>query len=556
MKRKWIKYLLLMIVSGLFSGLFAAGTPAGTVLQSRSMATYTSQSGSRIDTVYSAYVVVTVAQKAALNISPAGNAQSTQSDSTTAEYPFNVINSGNGNDRAKLSALSSKGWIAQLYADVNGDGFLQAGEVNAGTISQSALMAADGLFPVILRVKVPRGESLNGIKDTVTVTVKSLFDSSKSNSGKYVTTVRTSGFDPFSPGLSVNNSIPAAGQQVIYTFSLTNNGTAPANNISIYDVIPGGCTFISGTASIGSLNGSANPVVWNIGTLNPSQSVTVTLTIQLSAGFTPGTVIANQFGMNYSVASNAYSVSSNSVSVTVSGKLEYGIQVIPMFTSLTKEPSDTAWYRYRVRNTGSFKDLIELSTASSQNIVWKLYRDGNNNGVWDAADPALTNTNDSAGVDVDSVAVGDSVRVFAMARLPRLEMDQVKDSLQFFAASAGDHRKSDNVVVVTTMNVPVVAINKSVFPIGNQPAGSVITYTISYSNTGNAAVKDFSIVDVTPNETKYVPNSVKVNGLSVSDNSGGVSVATDQSNNSVIAVSVGALSANANGSVEFKVKIK
>jgi uncharacterized repeat protein (TIGR01451 family) len=240
----------------------------------------------------------------------------------------------------------------------------------------------------------------------------------------------------------------------------------------------------------------------------------------------------------------------------VSGKLEYGIQVIPMFTSLTKEPSDTAWYRYRVRNTGSFKDLIELSTASSQNIVWKLYRDGNNNGVWDAADPALTNTNDSAGVDVDSVAVGDSVRVFAMARLPRLEMDQVKDSLQFFAASAGDHRKSDNVVVVTTMNVPVVAINKSVFPIGNQPAGSVITYTISYSNTGNAAVKDFSIVDVTPNETKYVPNSVKVNGLSVSDNSGGVSVATDQSNNSVIAVSVGALSANANGSVEFKVKIK
>ena len=536
--------------------VFAVGTPAGTVIQNRSRVTYTTSSGSQVDTVYSAFVSITVAQKAVFNITPASNALTTQSDSTQADYPIIVINSGNGNDRAKLTAFSSKGWSTQIFADNNGDGILQAGEAGAGTIAQTPIITADAQFPIIVRVKVPRNESLNGAKDTAVCIIKSLYDTASTISGSYVTTVHTSGLNPLNPGLIVNNSIPSAGQQVIYTFSMTNTGSVSANNISIYDVIPSGCTFISGTASTGVLNGSANPVVWTIGSLAPSQSVTVTLTVQLSSGFTTGAIIANRFSVSYSVASNAYSVLTNSVSMTVSGKAAHGVQIIPMFSSLTKEASDTASFRYNVRNTGAFKDLIELSTLSSQNIPWKLFRDANNNGVWDSADQLLTNTNDSAGVDIDSVAAGDSVRVFAMAVLPRFETDQVKDSLQCSASSAGDHAASDNTLTISTISVPVVAINISAFPIGNQPAGSVITYTISYTNTGKAAVKDFSVIDVSPNATKYIPNSVKVNGVSVSDNTSGVSVTMDQSNNSVIAVSIGTLSANANGSVEFKVKIK
>ena len=556
MKRRFTTYLFIVFLIGSFAELFAAGTPAGTVIRSRSRVTFSSKSGSQIDTVYSAYVSFTVAQKGAFNATPLTNSITTQSDSTFADYAALLINSGNGNDRAKISAVSSKGWVIQLYSDGNGDGILQTNEVNSGLISLSSLLAADVSYPIIVRVAVPRDETLNGTKDTTSVTVKSNFDSTKLIIGKYITTVRTTGLNALNPGLTVNNPTPSVGQQITYSFVLTNNGGVTVNSLSISDKIPGGLSVVSGNTTQGTFINNTNPITWNIGTLSPSQSITVTVTMQLNSGLTNGMVIPNQFGIQYSTGSNTYTIASNIVLVTVSGKLEYGIEITPMFTSLTKEASDTAWHGVKIKNTGSLKDLFELNVTSSQNLAWKLYRDRNNNGVWDSSDPVLTNTNDSADVDIDTLVAGDSVRVFAQAIVPRFESDLLQDTLHWHAVSAGDHSKFDTKHVVTIMKVPMVRIEKSVFPVGDQPAGSIIGYTIKYFNDGSVGVKDFSVIDTAPIQTNYVINSVKVNGVSVSDNEGGVSITKDESNGTVISVSIGALAANTNGSVEFKVKIK
>ncbi len=536
--------------------LFAAGTPAGTVIQSRSRVTFTSRSGGYIDTAYSAVLTITIAQKGAVNITPASNAFFSASDSSNVDYAVNVVNSGNGSDNAKVSASSSRGWVTQIFSDVNKDGVLSPGELSAGTIGQTVSIAADGQSAIIIRVKIPRSESLNGSKDTTTLTARSLFDSVQTNTGKYITTVRTAGIDPLNPGLQVNNPTPPAGQQVIYTFTITNNGNVSANNITISNQFPNGLTFVSGSTTAGVVNGSANPVLWTIGTLAPSQSVTVTVTFLVNIGVLPGTILTNQFGMNYSTGSNNYSVRSNSLPVTVSGVLEYGVQIVPYTSSAVKDAGDTLAYRFKITNSGVFKEVVELSSSSTRNLPWKLFRDGNNNNIWDLSDPLLKNTNDSAGVDLDSVAVGDSVRVFAMSIVPNLGADQLKDSLRIVATSTGDHAKSGSTVFATLMNAPVVVLNKSVLPAGNQIAGSVISYIIGYSNLGSVAVNNFSIVDTTPNVTRYVQNSVKVNGIAVADNVGGVSLASDQSNNTVVTVSIGTLSAKSSGSIEFKVKIK
>ncbi|MFZ4619611.1 MAG: DUF11 domain-containing protein [Bacteroidota bacterium] len=538
------------------AGLFASGTPAGTVIQSRSRVTFASRSGAYVDTAYSAVLTITIAQKGAINITPVTNAVSTASDSTNADYAVNVINSGNGSDAVKLSAVSSRGWTTQIFRDANADGILQPNEIASGTIAQTLSMIADAQSAVIIRVKVPRNESLNGAKDTTAFLARSNFDTAQTNTGKYITTVRTTGLDPVNPGLTVNDPSPASGQQVIYSFTITNNGTVSANNVNISNLFPAGLSFVSGSTSIGSVNGTSNPVLWTIGTLAPAQSVTVTVTFLVNNGILPGTILSNSFGVTYTSGANNYALQSNSVPVTVTGVLEYGIQIVPFTTSSVKELADTVTYRFKIRNSGSFKDVIELAHTSSQNIAWKFFRDGNNNSVWDKSDPLLVNTNDSAGVDLDSVAVGDSVRVFALSVIPKKDEDQLKDSLRVTAASAGDHSKSVNTVVVTTLNVPVIALEKTAFPAGNQPAGSVINYLITYRNTGSVSVSGFSVVDTTPDATKYVQNSVKVNGISESDNNGNVQVTSDQSNNSVITVSVGTLSARSSGTVEFKVKIK
>lgn len=536
--------------------LFAAGTPAGTMIQTRSRVTFSTRSGVSIDTVYSEYTNIVVSQKASFNITPISNAQTTQSDSVIVAYAVSVINSGNGTDAARLSVISSQGWFTEIYQDISGDKILQPNEKSLGTIKITPAIAADEQNSLIIFVYVPRGEALNGIQDSATFEVKSDFDSTISNSGMYITTVHTSGLDPFNPGLVVNNPTPRAGQSVIYSFTLTNNGLATANNVSISNVIPAGLSFVSGSTTIGTFSGTGVQRTWTVSTLSPGQSVTITLTLAVGTAVTAGTIINNHCDISYSVSSKSYTLSTNVVPLTVSGALAYGVQISSLFPSLTKEAADTAWYRFSIRNSGSFKDLIELSYSSTRGLAWKLYRDGNNNSVWDLADPLLTNTNDSAGVDIDSVAIGDSVRVFAMASMPRFDVDLQKDSLQIIALSSGDHSKFDSKWSVTTVTVPMVSIAKSIFPVGSQPAGSIVTYTISYVNSGSAAVNNFSVSDVSPGDTRYLFNSVKVNGVAVSDNSGGVSVSTDQSNNTIISVSIGALTAGSNGSVEFKVKIK
>lgn len=70
------------------------------------------------------------------------------------------------------------------------------------------------------------------------------------------------------------------------TFNITvrNTGTAPARNVVVTDEIPGGTSFVSATGG-GQLQGST--VRWNLGTIEPDQSRTVSLNIE---GERPGTL--------------------------------------------------------------------------------------------------------------------------------------------------------------------------------------------------------------------------------------------------------------------------
>lgn len=535
------------------SELYPAGTPAGTLIQNRTRATYSTASGGTVDTVYSSYVTIRVSQIGAFNISPISGSLVTVSDSVNADFALTVTNSGNGSDIGRLSVLSSKGFTVQLYADANGDGVLQANELSAGTITQTSPLAADARFKLIARVKVPRDESLNGTKDSTTLVVTSNFDAIKTISGLYSTTIQTANLTGITSGLSVSNSAPTANSNITYTLAFTNNGSVTATGMMIYDFIGTGFTFVSGTTSQGTFNGGTNPLAWNIGSVSPGATVTITLTLLVNGNNPSGTNLTDSMTVAYAVGGNSYTVGTNAPTIIVGGG--FGVQITPYMTAMAKQPGDTAVYRFNVRNIGSIKDLVELQTSSTRNWDWKFYRDANNNQAWDGTDPLLTDTNALSGIDVDSVAAGDSVRIFAVTTtIPRTKTNSVKDTLQINAISSGDNTKQSVARVVTSVNEPVITVTLS--PIPNQPAGAVVTYLISYSNTGGASVNNFSIVGSSPGATEYVPNSVHLNGVSIQDNTGSLSIADDTNGNKIITVNIGILSAQTSGSMEFKVKIK
>ncbi len=529
----------------IINNAFAIGTPAGTVIQSRSKVVYTMDLLS--DTLYSNTVSFTVAQIAAINRAPQTNAVTTSSDSVNVDYALAITNSGNGADGFNLTKSSTKGWTVTMYHDANGNGVLDAAEISAGAITATSSVVADSTYKIIVRIFVPRDQSLNNQTDVTTVTATSQFNNAKTASSTLTTTVHTVNFSNIGTGLTVDNASPNAGQNVVYTFTLTNNGAVPATGVSFSDLLSG-FTFVSATTTQGTINSSGNPILWNVGTVNSGGAVTITITLNVPGGASLGTTFDNVMNVTYTAGGNTFTSSSNSRSVTV--VVTYGVSLSPSSYATANEPDDSVRYYLTVTNTGSLKDVIELSANSSQALNWTFIRDVNNNHILDGGDAPLTNTNAHGGVDVDSVAAGDSVHVFGLAILPMVQFDITQDVTTFTATSAASSAKFHSSIATTTTNIPVVDVAISVSPLPNvqHPSGSELTYTISYLNKGHADIDtSFAVTARIPDSTRIVLGSVKLGASSVPDSA-------VVKNGSVI-VKTGALKQSTSGTVEFKVKI-
>ncbi|MFA6456613.1 MAG: hypothetical protein WCW40_07315 [Bacteroidota bacterium] len=519
----------------------AVGTPAGTVIQTRSRVTYTSASGAAVDTAYSDYVNFTVAQVAAVNITPATNAVTTESDSVYVAYALTITNSGNGPDQYTLSSTSTKGWTRAMYFDANGDGTLQPAEISAGAITQTASVEADASYMFFVRVFAPRDPSLDGQTDTTVVTAASVFDNTKSNSAQARTTVHTANFTNITSGLTVTPSNPSPGDNVVYTITITNSGNGAATGLSFSDHFdPLLFTFVSGSTTQGEVNTAGNPVIWNAGTLNPGSSVTVSITLKVNSGLTLGTVLNNTIDVTYSVGGSTFTVTTNNPPAAI-GVIR-GVEISPLSVSAAAEPEDTLVYPFIIKNSGNTSDVLELEYASSNSYLWTFYKDVNQNDSLDAGDTQLVNTNGSSGVDVDSVAALDSVQILARLVVPAVPSDQFQEVTSFTVRSAVDAAKAQTATGTTTFNVAGIVLVRSVAPEGNQPPETEMTFTVSYQNTGHGTAYNVTVTETEADSMTYSPNSVSVNGVAKTDAADGDEVTvTTVSGRKIITILLGTL---------------
>lgn len=525
--------------------VYGAGTPAGTVISSRAVAMYTTVSGANVDTAYSSFVIFTVKQGAAVNVQLPSLAK-TSGDGVNVDYGLTILNSGNGTDKFTLTHFSSHGWQVFLYHDINGNGVLDAVDSSAGVIAATDSVKADSSYKLIARVAVPNNEALNSQVDSTAITATSQFDGSKSAGATLKTSVQAPVIATNS-SLSVDNAAPNPPGPITFTLSITNSGQSTATNVVAADMFDSRFSYVSSTN--GGVHVSADSVQWVFASIVPGGTASVTLTVGLPTNLLPGTVIPNAMNVSYSDGILQRSKVSNTVNITIGGG--FGVSLTPDSSAAAKEPADSVEYYFTVKNTGTIKEVIELSAASSQSLAWTFLKDVNNNHVIDPLDVPLTNTNGKAGVDVDSVSAGDSVHVFAISILPMVQQDQTKDVTTFTATSSGSAAKFQNTVASTTTNIPVVSVAISVSPLPSQPQppGGVLTYTVSYSNTGHADVDtSYTVTARIPDSTSFVQGSAKLGTLSLPDSTA--------VRNGSVSIKTAGLKQSAAGTVEFKVKIK
>jgi len=85
---------------------------------------------------------------------------------------------------------------------------------------------------------------------------------------------------------SVNAATAAPGGSLVYTINYSNTGNADATAVTLTDTLPNLTSFTSAT---GGGNHAAGVVTWNIGTLAPGASSSVSVTVTLAAAFPVGT---------------------------------------------------------------------------------------------------------------------------------------------------------------------------------------------------------------------------------------------------------------------------
>ncbi len=152
---------------------------------------------------------------------------------------------------------------------------------------------------------------------------------------------------------TVNNATPSANQNVTFTITLTNGGTATATNVAVTDQLPAGTTFVSATPSQGTYNNTTG--VWTVGTVNSAGIVTLQITATVTtvgAKVNTAQVTASDQFDSDSTPNNSVGTEDDQASVTVTPTAA-DLRVLKTVSSAAPQINSNFTYTVTVTNEGT-----------------------------------------------------------------------------------------------------------------------------------------------------------------------------------------------------------
>lgn len=319
-----------------------------------------------------------------------------------------------------------------------------------------------------------------------------------------------------------------------------------------------------------------------------------------ATGTPSGTTVTNTATLDYQVAGVAQTQVTASATFVMDTKVDL---TVTNNAGATVAPGATnRVLAYTLTNTGNATQGYSLTavqaagaTVTMTNV--RIYRDVNANGAYDSG----TDTLYTAGQNVGDLAADASVRLLIVADTPigasngqtaswylvarTLDAGTTtattqsagadnKDTVQIvFADGDGDGAAANDTTRdgihsaagVFTVSSATLGVNKTSTVVSDPVNGTTnpmrmpgarIRYTIAASNTGGAAATSVVITDAIPANTTYVPGSITVDAVTMTDANDGDVANYNVSVAGAVRVNVGTIATGATSTVTFDVTLQ
>uniref|UniRef100_UPI000668EC71 beta strand repeat-containing protein n=1 Tax=Bacillus cereus TaxID=1396 RepID=UPI000668EC71 len=315
---------------------------------------------------------------------------------------------------------------------------------------------------------------------------------------------------------SVNKSVAAIGDILTYTVTIPNTGLLPANNAIFIDSLPNGTSFIPGTVTVDNVpQTNANPAAGiSLGTINNGTSRTVTF--QATVVSLPSqNPISNTANITFQYTPIAGGTTFNGLATSNSAGTQINLADINGTKSVNKlftDIGETLTYSIALANIGNIAATNVIYTDPIPSGTTFIPGSVTVNGVTQAG------ANPANGISIGSIAANSTTTISFQVFVPSIPqtnpiLNSGTTTYQYIpvpnqpAVSGTD---TTNIVSTQVNNATVTmakAVDKNFADIGD-----TLTYTVSFTGTGNTNANNVIFTDVIPTGTTFVINSLTIDG--------------------------------------------